>query len=195
MRNLVSSQAERRRHGRRLGFTLIELMLVLAVIAISSALVWPTVSTLYGGASLKAVSRNVMNLVKFTRSTAVTRNWICRMEWNPASRQWAVTAETKAGTNPGEFTRVPVPANIREMVPKGIVIFPLRVLRAGIQMEEAYSIEFRPDGTCDEAFVYLGDAQGRMYTVALVPMTGQAIVADFAASTIYEAAGDAFKAE
>lgn len=182
-------------NGGVAGFTLLELMLVIVVIGISSMLVIPSLTSAYGGTSLKASSRNVSNLVKFTRSTAITRHWRCKLEYNAGARQWAVTAETKYGTNPGEYTRVPVPGNIRDFVPRNIAVFPLRVFRAGMEVEDAVSIEFRPDGTCDEAFIYLGDPQGRIHTVALVPMTSQAIVADFEALTIYEAAGEAYEIE
>lgn len=177
------------------GFTLTELVLALVVIGIATAIVLPNFASMTAGAGLDSASRNTMSLVKFTRSTSVTKHWNCKLEWNPQVRRWRVIAEQKPTEEPGQYTEVDVPAGIRDLVPDGVDVLPLRVYRFGIEQEDATEIHFRPDGTADEALIYFMNEDEKVHTVAVIPMTGQAVLARFPAENIYQATQDYYVEE
>ena len=66
--------------ARRAAFTLIELMTVLVLIAILSAMIIPEMKGTYGDALLRSSGRDLMNVIELASSRAVSLNQTLRLK-------------------------------------------------------------------------------------------------------------------
>jgi type II secretion system protein H len=102
------------------GFTLIELILVMLIIAIAAAMVAPALGTFTAGRSVDNLSRQIVGLTRFAQTQAISNAQTYRLNFDENSRQFWLTADDGAGTfNPvkGDFSdRYTAPAGLRLQV-------------------------------------------------------------------------------
>ncbi len=73
---------------RQGGFTLVELLVVLAILALAYALAVPSMSTAVGGARRDAEARALVAALREARSTALVTGREVRFTLDPADRSW-----------------------------------------------------------------------------------------------------------
>jgi len=81
--------AERRHHADERGFTLVELMITITVIAVLSAAVMPALNSL-SGANAKQAAGELAGSLRFLFDTAALRHTTCRMALDLDARAWSV---------------------------------------------------------------------------------------------------------
>ncbi len=86
---------QRRRSSK--GFTLTELLIVVAVIGITSAVAAPSISGWVRNYHAKTIARQLMTDLQFARMTAVAQKLPCRVSLNTATNQYEVDAMDAAG--------------------------------------------------------------------------------------------------
>jgi len=78
------------RRSKPSGFTLIELMVVIVLIAIMSTMIIPEMQGTYDDAILRSSSRSLVNLLNMTSTRSVTANQIFRVRFDLTTGQYCV---------------------------------------------------------------------------------------------------------
>ena len=141
------------------GFTLIELMMVMAVLALMLVLISPTFSTALPGVSLKAAARTLAGGLRHARSRAIALNQEVALAIDVESRRYAIVGANTAGKLPGEGE--------------------IRLFTAQSELIDATSgtIRFFPDGGSTGGGVTFIDGE-RRYRVLVDWLTGQTSIHD-----------------
>ncbi len=84
----MPSSSDRRRHGPCRGFTLIEVIVVLVIMALAYGLVVPALSSVLDGPRLDRAARQMVASLREARSTALIDGRTVRFTVDPASREW-----------------------------------------------------------------------------------------------------------
>jgi len=82
------------RRRRDAGFTMVELMVVVAIAAILITSVVPSFDHLRGSAAVKGVANELTSGFQFARSEAIRRNTFVYFELDPGVKAWNVHTET-----------------------------------------------------------------------------------------------------
>ncbi|MBL9129154.1 MAG: prepilin-type N-terminal cleavage/methylation domain-containing protein [Verrucomicrobiales bacterium] len=88
------------------GFTLVELMVVIALMGVMAAMIVPEMRGSYGDERLRAGSRDLLNVCAMASSRAVSFNAVHRVRLDPASRTFRI--ERRARTPDRGMDFVPV---------------------------------------------------------------------------------------
>ena len=85
------------------GFTLLELLVVLAILLLMASLVPPLVSGAVPGAELKGAARELAAALRNARSQAITRNQEVIVHLNVKTRRYRITGRKQAFTLPDDL--------------------------------------------------------------------------------------------
>jgi type II secretion system protein H len=164
---------------RQAGFTLMELMVVLALIAILSAAILPEMRGSFEDAVLRSSARQVVDVFSLANARAVSLSQAHRVRFDPAAGRYSVEAQSGRSARRGPFTPVPDltggtgtldPRVHLEIHPSGGSLpAPEIATPAG----SANSIAFYPDGTSDAAELRLQDNSGFALLLRLNPVTSR----------------------
>jgi general secretion pathway protein H len=141
------------------GFTLIEVMVVMAVLALMLVLISPTFSTGVTGVSLKAAARTLAGSLRHARSRAIALNEEVALAIDVETRRYAIVGGNTSGKLPGEGE--------------------IRLFTAQSELIDATSgtIRFFPDGGSTGGGVTFIDGE-RRYRVLVDWLTGQTSIHD-----------------
>lgn len=136
------------------GFTLVELMVVLVIIALMLGLVATSMSRSISGAESREASRKLVANLRYTRTQAIL---------SKSEQRFMVDLEQRSYTAPG---RAPV------QLPEGMEI-QLTTARSELMSDQVGSIRFFPDGGSTGGRVDLL-VNGREYVINVAWLTGEA---------------------
>jgi general secretion pathway protein H len=141
------------------GFTLLELLVVLAIAALMVGLVPPLISGLGGSTELKGGARQLAAGLKWARNEAVMKQREATLTLDIERRRFAMTG------NPREF---PLPKDAR---------IKLYTAQSELLDESSGSIRFFPDGSSTGGHISLADDRIE-YTVNVDWLTGRIKILD-----------------
>jgi type II secretion system protein H len=166
----------------RAGFTLIELMVVIIIIGIMTALMIPEMKGTYQDALLRSTSRELINVFDLTYSRAVSLNQLRRVRLDEKTGRYLVEKQV---TENGQEEFVPaddVPGSKGQLDSRIAVEFH----QPGNISSEANSeapvsgndlsgvtIAFYPDGTADGGNITLRDREGFRLLLQINPVTAR----------------------
>jgi len=145
------------RNRREEGYTLLEIIAVLAVFATAAALASPALSGLRQGQDLEGAARGLAQCLRLAHWRAVVSGKRVRVAPIPGPEGgWLLRVEREEGT-------AWVPDGEDRVVPRGVV------LSVAGPAEKV----FNPDGTCSFGSVTLRGPGGQAYRCTLAPATGR----------------------
>lgn len=171
--------AVKQRGGAQSGFTLIELVLVLVIMAILVGLIMPAMSRTSRSASLETTGEKLCELLGFAYAAAVSRKRPVVVNIVPG-RCWVTMRSTalpwlsrKDETETRTLTVMKVPKSIQLTITRMCEGFP-----STVASEEWETIVFRSDGRTKDAIIEMIDEKGNRLEVETVGATGQARITE-----------------
>jgi prepilin-type N-terminal cleavage/methylation domain-containing protein len=159
------------------GFTLIELMVVVAIVAIISTILFSVSSRTYG-ANTRNVSDQLVAVLSSARMRAIATRRIHRVIVQPSELQtWA--SETTGLVDDGDVTAGDLFVS-REVITHGVSVWdvdPIVYSTPGTYSPTentslAYEIRFKPDGTSSGGTLFIHDTNNSEYRVLVYRVTG-----------------------
>jgi type II secretion system protein H len=171
------------------GFTLIELMVVITIIGIMTALMIPEMKGTFQDALLRSTSRELINVFDLAYSRSVSLNQLRRVRLDETSGRYRVEKQVQEN---GQSFFVPVDdvpgdqgaldSRITVECHQPSEISPSDNASAAVPGSEAGSdeatIAFYPDGTADATEVVLRDRQGFRLALQINPVTARVHVVE-----------------
>ncbi len=144
------------------GFTLVELIIVVVVIALVLAVSYPSLSRGSASIKLRAAGRDILSTFRYAREKAVTEQTGMRVTVDREKQE--VTLSDDLGDGSRRYT-LPRDIQIRRMLLGGIEV-----------MEGPLIVRFLPNGSAEEAEVMLQSRTGSFLRIITDPITGGARV-------------------
>jgi prepilin-type N-terminal cleavage/methylation domain-containing protein len=200
----VASESDRPTLTLRPAFTILELVLALAVIAAVAAIAWPMMIRFSGEQTLRQNVEAVRARLARTRLTAIEAGLVYQFRYEPNGRRCLVLpferplAQGDAASSPAttstypayelqledglQFLQAPpgpplltaAPATLERLSEDTLMAFGVPTSLA--QVGWASPILFAPDGTAQDASLYVADAGGRYQLVSVRGLTATASV-------------------
>lgn len=158
--------------SRRAGFTLLELVVVLFILALVTALVAPAFSRSFGQAQLKAATRELAALCRFARTQAITSQGVLEVVLDRQTNSYWLNGIVQA--SPAQDTEHPVQdrqARLRAL-PTGVTLKSVVIDTGPLREDERGSIIFFPQGSSTGGSIDLSDEKGRGYRIVVDPSVG-----------------------
>jgi general secretion pathway protein H len=151
----MSSAAIRRRPAAvPLGFTLVELLVVMGIAALVLALVGTSISRSISGAEMRVAARKMTAALRYTRTRAIL---------DKQEQVFLVDTENR---------KYMAPKRDEVELPEGMNV-ALTTARSELTAESVGGIRFYPDGGSTGGFVEL-ETNGRIYRINVAWLTGEA---------------------
>lgn len=177
------------RAPRQNGFTLIELMVVFALIGILTALILPEMKSTYEDALLRSTSRTLVDLCYFAHSRAITLNQPHRVRLDLPHGRAVVEAPAPDGA-PGFVPVQDIPGGDGAMDRRISVALrkaaatpdnadapaeeaPFSSGEPGLNPDDPDALVFYPDGTAEAAELLLRDREGFRRILRIHPVTAR----------------------
>lgn len=153
------------------GFSLVELMMVVALIGTMAAIAVPVMKDLTASIKLSEASRMVERELQNARLKAVSTNRALRVRPNCPAAGYIRTVELlgtaeDAASNRCNQTTYPFPAPDQDVITRPNFDGPVRTIPNGATVTDAI-IEFRPDGTALEVVAGVSQPIGTEVTITI----------------------------
>jgi len=160
----------RRRRAAPSGFTLVEILLALAVVGLLAALVLPGINSVLRTIDNQSPEQILWDTVIAARERALTSNhevWL-RFDREKKALTWDDGTETRATPWPAE-------TKLEFLQPKegATVLIGGRL----VETREIPAVRFFPDGTCDRFRAQLRTGSGAAWIIAVDPWTCAPMIA------------------
>jgi type IV fimbrial biogenesis protein FimT len=153
--------------GRRRGFTLIEMMVVVAIIGLVAAIGLPSIITSVQKTGMRAALSNILDVCKTARANAILHNQTESVIFYPAERKFA--AESGAADHSGLVSAA--------TLPDGVQFAMLDIDQQDFLKSDWAKVFFYPDGTSDEMTIVL-ESKSDMRKITVEFATGIPTVSD-----------------
>ena|SRR5687768_13309044 len=152
----------------RRGFSLIELMVVLLLIAVLIAMIIPAMHGTYEDALLRSTARRLVDVCNLANSRAVTFNQVFCVRLNTKEGKYLVEPQRKTVASVKQFA--PFEGVFDQRV-------SVELRRPQVESEDNENqrdqITFYPDGTADARELLLRDRQGFRLALRINPITAR----------------------
>lgn len=161
-----------RASGPDRGFTLIELIVVMAIIAIGSFALRPGIVAMLNSARERAAVRQLVSLFTAARAEAVMQGKLIRVVYEDSSGSFHAEIQLHPEINRAEFQSVTLLGKRGFCLPEQLLLQRLEI--AGAEASEGVAdLYFYPDGRTDGAQLLLVNTRGAETTITVASTTGR----------------------
>ncbi len=162
-------------------FTLVELMVVVVLIGVLSALIIPEMKGTFGDALLRSTSRDLINVFDLASSRAVSFDQACRVKLDTQTGRYLVEREIRNGTQ-GNFVPLKDVSGAEgkldsriaiQISPAGETSAEGDADNAPAEASSPDTVSLYPDGTADAVEIKLRDHDGFQMILRLNPITAR----------------------
>lgn len=168
--------------SRKTGFTLLELVVVLFILTLVTALVAPAFNRSFGPAQLKAATRDLAALCRFARTQAIVSQNVLEVVLDRRTNSyWLRRSEPIVGdlrdsdqATPAQSPEQSVQnreARVRTL-PTGVTLKSVIIETGPLREEERGAIMFFPQGSSTGGEIWLADEKGRGYRIVVESSVG-----------------------
>jgi prepilin-type N-terminal cleavage/methylation domain-containing protein len=155
------------------GFTLIEIMIVVFILALMAMLVTPALHRFAGG-DARSASRELTGFVSALVQDAVATHTIQRLYYDLDQREYWVTM-----LNPvGGVLEESAPVGSKRRLPSDVRFEDVVTAHQGLMTSGTAFTQFFPSGAVTRTTIHLKDADDARYTLSVNPVTGRVAVTD-----------------
>ena len=140
------------------GFSLIELLLVLALLSIVISISLPTLSNFFRGRTLDAEARRLLSLTRYGQSRAASEGIPMRLWVDPENRSYGLEQEPGWDDTDAKSVNLKLDDNLKVEVLRTNVVKPLSAVSSPLTStgnvdtrQNLPSIRFLPDGSIGES--------------------------------------------
>ncbi|MEW6236744.1 MAG: prepilin-type N-terminal cleavage/methylation domain-containing protein [Candidatus Omnitrophota bacterium] len=166
----------------RAGFTLLELIMVVTIMAVLAGAIVPNLNSYFSGNTIKNATSTLGYIIRFARSAAVERSVRTKISFNPENGDVIFSVEEDPSLQPGVYVPEPVPVAYPKEYKKEVKVAGI-VKNSLFGSQAENELTFNPDGSTSDAFIYLADRDGRKNTIAIVGLTGQVMTWNYEATS------------
>jgi prepilin-type N-terminal cleavage/methylation domain-containing protein len=141
----------------RKGVTLVELVTVVMIVAITVSLTFPNIATWLSIYRLRTATRNIISTMRSAKMMAVVRNVEHRVHFEAAAGSYILQYRTTAG--------IWLDEGAPQMLPQGILFQEINL--------PSRNAEFNPDATCSSGNILLRDRKQKERKIVLFSATGR----------------------
>jgi len=162
-------------------FTLVELVIVIVIIGIATAVIVPELKGGYQDALLRSTSRQLVNVVSIASSRAVSLNQLHRVRIEAATGRYVIEKRTRETLQGDEYKPLSDVSGAEGTLDKRITVrvhslddsqpVAAPVSDASQTRADIDSISFYSDGTADATELLLRDKQGNRMALRINPIT------------------------
>jgi len=157
--------------SRRRAFTLLEMLLTVAVLAILVAVVVPRAGRSFGRLALRDAAETLATNVRFAQATAIARGSTMGVAFDTDAGTYRLEEWTGKGVQP-----VPGPMGEPFRLPAGVVFADIQ-LRAEDGTTKVDSLTFYPDGRGSSGEIKIVGAEGA-FGVSVTRAVGRVLLSD-----------------
>jgi len=168
--------------SRKTGFTLLELIVVLFILTLLTALVAPAFNRSFGQAQLKAAARDLAALCRFARTQAIISQVVLEVVLDRRTNSYWLRRPDPIVGDLRDSDRVAPAQNLEQSIqnrearvrslPAGVTLKSVIIETGPLLEEERGAITFFPEGSSTGGEIWLADEKGRGYRIVVDSSVG-----------------------
>lgn len=156
--------------GRRLkrnrhGFTLIELMIVLAIIAITLGYIGPRVFSSLSTSNMDRAVRDITTIIQVARSSAVTQHKVYLVRFDIDNNKIALYPMPESSGKEPEMLK-------ERKMPDGVTLKSIKSSYQPQKDQGEMDLRITTEGVVEQGVIYLDGPLGTTYTLVVKPFSG-----------------------
>lgn len=143
---------------KKIGITLIELIIVMVIIAISATFIIPSIGSWIPHYRLRSATRDVVSILRLAQMKAVSTNMEYRVKFNQSEGSYILQYRTTSGgswVNDGEEKKLPTGIQIIDLEP------------------DDFEAQFNPNSTSSAGSIVLKNIKGSKRKITISSSTGK----------------------
>jgi prepilin-type N-terminal cleavage/methylation domain-containing protein len=160
------------------GFTLLELMVVIAIIGITMGYIGPRIFNSLLATSTDRAIRDIMTMIRFARSSAITQHKTYYIRFDLDHEKIAMYPKPESSGKEPEILKE------REL-PEGIRFKGVKSPYQPSKDHGDVDLRITTEGIVEQGVIYLDDGTGKVYTLKIKPLSGNLKVYDHYVEVTY----------
>ncbi len=156
------------------GFTLLELIVVMVLIGLTTSFALPQLGGFLGADQMKTTARRLVGLVHQTAGLARREQAAYLLSYEGSAHRFVARAETE----PEQSSTEAEPKTLSLSVPASVSIGEFWSWYGGVQSQNQGKIRFSKEGYIEPTILYLARDDGREMSLVLSPFLGTVRVRD-----------------